>query len=319
MTAVSLGYGRFHSAFLPRAQAAAAESGVNPYRLIVELGRQDMMRMSPELLDQTVERLSGHAAPEVRRDLAKFSDARFGPRRIGNRTEALKELVDGLEVVASKRHLRVVLDLVAAPALDEDAITAEFVIEDDHMALGRLRFGSLDAAVAALREVGDRVSLGLLDLAPLDRGALRETLAALAPVLPTAIVPYSSTELELEYLGDVALARVADSGATSLTLLDPGTYPAGAVEALAARLSPAVAVERSGHDGLIVVAGPLGSAKLPESGDYSAIFAGAREWQAGPAPGRDSIVLDRAGAYRDTLPRFTRSAAVVRRSALQSS
>ena len=67
-----------------------------------------------------------------------------------------------------------VLDLVPSPGLDEEAVNTEFVLEDAHMALGRLRFGSSDAAVAALGDHVSRIRLGLVD------GADRQTLAALA-------------------------------------------------------------------------------------------------------------------------------------------
>lgn len=299
MTAVALGYGRFHSAFLPRALRAAKAAGIDPYRLIVELGRRDMMRMSDELLADTVASLSETTPPRIRTDVARFSDARFGPRRIATRPQAVAELVDGLEIVAAKRGLSVVLDLVPSAALDEETVTSEFVLEDRSMALGRLRFGSADAAVAALRAVGDRVALALLD------GTDRETTAALQDVLPRGAVPYRSDELELEYLGDVLLTRAAAEHADTICIVDPGSYDPLLVDALAARLARGLHVERLAGDvpdrpsAVAAVAGPAGSADGP--GAARAVHLGSREQDA---PG---VVLRREDAYRDTLPRWERA------------
>ncbi len=308
MTAVALGYGRFHSSYLPRAQRAAEEAGVNPYRLIVELGRQDMMRLPDQLLEQTVARLGGSERPTVRQDVARFSDQRFGPRRIATRPEAVAELLDGLEIVAAKRHLAVVLDLAPSTALDEEAVNAEFVLEDAHMALGRIRFGSSEAAVAALGDLAARIGLALVD------GADPHTIAALAKALPNILMPYRSDELELEYLGDAALVRIAAEGSENVVLADPGTYREPLVDALAARLAPLAEVTRAGREvpdhphSVTVVAGPLGSAA--GRGAEHAIFLGTREGAVVP---RWAAVLRREDAYRDQLPRWRRALEAVPR------
>jgi 4-hydroxy-2-oxovalerate aldolase len=296
MTAVSLGYGRFHSAYLPRAQRAAEEAGIDPHRLIVELGRRDMMRLSDELLSETVARLEGSRAPQVRTDVARFSDDRFGPRRISNRATAVGDLLDGLEVVAAKRHLEVVLDLVPSHALDEEALTAEFVLEDDAMALGRLRFGSADALLAAVAGHEDRIGLALLD------GGGADLLAALAPAAPRGLVPYRSDELVLEYLGDVALVLAARAGSREIALVDPGLYARPLVDALASRLGAVGTVTRGdGGDGLTVVAGPLAGAS-GHGGPVVSIGHGAER-----ASAADALVLDARDALRGTLPRWQRA------------
>jgi 4-hydroxy-2-oxovalerate aldolase len=303
MEGVSLGYGRFHSGFLPKALEAATAADVNPFRLIVALGQKDMMRMPADMLAKTVDELSSQAPPEARGDLARFSDTRFGPRRISNRPQALLELVDGLEVVAAKRHLDVVLDLVPTRALDEEATAAEFVIEDDRMALGRLRYGSLDAARVALAEVASRISLGLLDAAPLDRDSVVPEARALA-ALVAGVVVYRTPALELEYLGDVALARLPER----IVLADPGSYGAADVDLLVARLAAVAPVTRVGTEvpeaagALVVVAGPAGAVSGP--GVENAIFIGARV-----EPPAGATALLREDAYRDTLPRWQRALA----------
>ena len=113
----------------------------------------------------------------------------------------MAELLDGLEVVAAKRRLTVVLDLVCAPALGDDDVAAEFVLEDEEMALGRVRFGSDAALAATLGEYGARIGLALLDVRerwrrPPRAGAAPDTagatLAAVAEALDGRVVAYRS-------------------------------------------------------------------------------------------------------------------------------
>ncbi|HXA54467.1 MAG TPA: hypothetical protein VNV37_06285 [Solirubrobacteraceae bacterium] len=302
MIAVALGYGRFHSAHLPRALRAAEEAQIDPLRLIVALGKRDPMRLSDELLRETAAQLRGTPRLRRRDDLAVFSDDRFGPRRIASRPQAPGELLDALEVIAAKRRLAIVLDLVPSVVLDEEATSAEFVLEDAQMALGRLRFGSTDALLRALGERGSRIAVGLVD------GADRATLVALGGVLPGRLVPYRSDELELEYLGDVALARAAAIGGDTIVLADPGTYAAALVDRLMRRLETVAEVVRAAGElerllgAVNIVAGPLGS--VTGSGVADAVLLGTREGATRP-PG--AVVLRREEAYRGTLPRWRRA------------
>ena len=284
MIAVSLGLGRFHSSFLPRALAAAEAAGVNPFRLIVALGRNDVMRMTEADLEAAVAALrDGGARPEIRREVARFSHPGFGPRRIRNRAAAVAELLDGLEVVAAKRRLTVVLDLVCAPALGDDDVTAEFVLEDEDMALGRLRFGADAALAATLSEHGARVGLALLDVAALAPGAAGTVLAAVAEVLDGRVVAYRSPSLEAERLGDLALAAWATTPACGFSLEGEGD-----LRALEAKLAAAASVAR----------GPR-----PDDGSATVHVAGGPDGAVTLPDGR-TITLDRGEALRDTLPRW---------------
>lgn len=281
MIAVSLGLGRFHSSFLPAALAAAEAADVNPFRLIVALGRNDVMRMTEADLAGAVAALrDGGARPEIRREVARFSHPGFGPRRIRNRAAAVDELLDGLEVVAAKRRLTIVLDLVSAPALEDDDVTAEFVLEDDDMALGRVRFGSDAALAATLGEHSARVGLALVNLAALEPGAAGPTLAAVSDALEGRVVAYRSPSLELERLGDLALAAWATSSASGFSLEGEGD-----LRALEAKLAAAAPTVRAPSDAptVHVTAGPSMTITLPD--------------------GR-TIALHRAEALRDTLPRW---------------
>ncbi|MET0604779.1 MAG: hypothetical protein ABW167_22555 [Baekduia sp.] len=284
MIAVSLGLGRLHSSFLPAALEAAEAAGVNPFRLIVALGRNDVMRMTEADLEAAVAALrDGGARPEIRREVASFSHPGFGPSRIRNRADAVAELLDGLEVVAAKRRLTVVLDLVCAPALGDDDVTAEFVLEDEDMALGRVRFGSDAALAATLGEHGARIGLALLDVAALAPGAAGTALTAASEVLDGRVVAYRSPSLEAERLGDLALAAWATVPASGFSLEGEGD-----LRALEAKLAAAAPVARGPRAGdgpttVHVTAGPHSAITLPD--------------------GR-AITLDRGEALRDTLPRW---------------
>lgn len=287
MTAVALGYGRFHSSYLPKATRAAQEAGVNPLRLIVALGRQDMMRLPDDLLAREVEALRDTPAPRpTRGQLDRFSHPGFGPRRIGNRRAAVDDLLEGLEVVAAKRHLAVVLDLVHSDALEEEDLAAEFVLEDETMALGRIRYGAADVADAMIAPHADRIALALV--AP----------GTELPALRGRLVPYDAPVLALEYLGDVALARLAAEPADAL-VVDAGGFPAAAVDALATRLGAGRAAEAAPHPGaLVVVAGQLSEAP----GDGVLAFAAPT---VDPDPARG--LLAREDALRGTLARWRRA------------
>ncbi len=312
MTAVSLGYGRFHSSYLSRALDAAAEAGVNPFRLIVALGHQDTMRLPDELLARTVEELRGEGRePETSSELARFSQAGFGPRQIRTGDSALGELLDGLGVVAAKRNVAIVLDLAPATALPDDGATAEFVAEDEQMALGRIRFGSVDALAKGLEGRATAAELFLLDLEGIDPPASSRLTAEVRAAIGGRIVPYRSQELELAYLGEVAMSVLAARGGTSLRLHDPGVYAPAAVEALRRRLAGIVSVVGAGQEepDLLVVVGPPG----PES-ESSPRVPGLYLGRAGlesdePRRKGELIVLERAGAYLGHLSRWRRAVA----------
>ncbi len=310
MTAVALGYGRFHSSFLPDALEAAAASGVSPLRLIVALGRRDMMRLDRDVLRATVRELQDAPAPApvpVRHeDLAAFSDPRFGRRRIGNRPEAVGELLDALGVVAAKRRISVIVEVVLSSVLDEDEVTAEFLLEDRFTALGRVRCGSLDALAHALRGHGRAsADLFLLDTDGLEHGQAAQA----AALLPAPVLPCSVGHLLLEHLGAVAAATAVARHARTIGVLDAGQFSPAAVEALADRVSAVARVRRvstpGGTDGadILIIAGTASQALLhPRGGTLIAFTDGT------VTGGEDSVLVDALDAYRNQAPRWIAAA-----------
>ena len=154
------------------------------------------------------------------------------------------DLLDGLEVVAAKRHLAVVVDLVRANALDEETTTAEFLLEDDYAAIGRVRFGSGEAASDALAPHAERIDLTLFDLDGEPAGVT--SLPDLGSLLGSRVIP-TGLELELEHLADVALGMIVSNAPDRIVLLDPGAYPAADVDRLAHTPRPGY-VSRSQRD-----------------------------------------------------------------------
>jgi len=313
MIAVSLGYGRFHSSYLPRALAAAREAGVNPFALVIELGRRDPMRLSDELLAEVVTERTREAAPSPGDGIAGFSDPRFQPRRIANRPQAVAELIDGLEVVAAKRGLQVVLDLVVSPLLDEETVTAEFVLEDEFMAFGRIRAGESNRLLDALAPHVERVHSLLLDVHGLSSSDVRRVVAELGRLSSRPPFAYRARELELEFLADAAVAITAVSQVDSVVIVKGGGgwYSADEVEMLRARLAAIVAVElvsefpAGRHVELAVVPEPARRLQKP-SGVALALYLGEQRFDEDPVD--DSVVvLNRTEAYRNILPRVDKS------------
>jgi 4-hydroxy-2-oxovalerate aldolase len=315
MIAVALGYGRFHSSYLPRALRAADEAGIDPLRLIVALGQRDVMRVSEELLRETVEELRGTRPSTRHTNLIAFSGDRFGPRRIGNRAGAVVELLDDLDVVAAKRNLEVVLDLILSSALDEQAVTAEFLLEDSFAAVGRIRAGSSSALASELESQGSRAKLLLLDADGIGRDQIHETVQALECVSMASIAVYRSGDLITRLLGDVTLTLVGMLAPTEMTLADPGWLAAEDVDALATRLAQIVPLSRTRAtlpdepSALCIVAGPVTSMR---PGRETAIWPHVVGMDPGPAPSwaPDAVLLAPADAYRNRVPGWLAAARV---------
>lgn len=200
MLAVALGYGRFHSSFLPQVQQAAAAHGVDLYRLVVALGQRDPMRVTDDLLAEVIRDLPPVVPRQDQPDppLGTFSAPRFGRYSIRNSPTAVIELVGGLTTVAAKSRLRPVLDLSAFASTNKHGqLLAEFVLQDNFMALGRIRYDSLEVVGDALKACRDRVNTFLLDLCQVGTPARDELAERISTVVPGAtVIPYDSDELE---------------------------------------------------------------------------------------------------------------------------
>jgi 4-hydroxy 2-oxovalerate aldolase len=62
---ITMGLAQFHSSFLPRIERAAAEFGVDPKLLIVEVSRVDRINPAEELIAKTAARLAGPASQDA--------------------------------------------------------------------------------------------------------------------------------------------------------------------------------------------------------------------------------------------------------------
>ena len=320
MTAVALGYGRFHSGYLSKVLEVAQQTEVDPFRLIVDLGRRDVMRLSDNDVEEAVATLrdcdSGSPAQQEEiSEVARFSDSRFGPRRIANRKGAVSELLDGLEVAAAKRRLSIVTDLILTPALDEESVTAEFVLEDEHQVMGRFRFGSTDAIIEALKPHCHRIDVALLACEKGTSGkSSRLIQKTLAGTLPTKLVNYRRADLELDFLSDVATSKMLACDADRIVFCNPGAYMTSDVDIFIRRMNEIAPVSTSdltitrSEDALVVVAGPLGCVSgqgLEMS--KGCIFLGQLSDVDPRLRTSPLTILERDDAYRGMFPRWQRT------------
>lgn len=164
MLGVAMGYGQFHSSFLPRVLRVAREYGVDPKRLVIIAGRHNPLAVDEKFLEQEARALGQHGKGGVSERLIAFDQPEFAKGKMNVGRQSLETLVEGLEVVGAKRNgVPVVLEIVASIDPDEELFLAEFVAVSAEAALGRLTVGSLSPLIDALSKLGERVSLFLVD------------------------------------------------------------------------------------------------------------------------------------------------------------
>lgn len=291
MTTVAVGLGRFYSAYLPRTMNAAREAGINPLRLIVELGRRNPMLLPADLLEQTVAALRDTNPPapsQGRLDAFPRDEAsRDDDKRDA---EAFDDLLDGLTTIAGKLQLTVVLTVEVSSELQPHELIAEYVLHDETMALGRLRCGSCDLIHEALTK-----SVGGFELVLAGPGVV-------LPELSGRVVPFRPDALALEYLGDVALARAAGDRYEEILIVDDGDFASADVQALAKRLGAVRCCATDQVPGaLTIVAGYLSTLPHPD------VVAFAARSTSEPPTG----LLIRDDCLRGTLSRWQRALAAV--------
>lgn len=190
MTAVAMGYGRFHSSFLPAAAQAAGRHGADLKRLAARLGRHDPVRLDPAVLEETARQLAGTARPPAPADgLVDFAAPGFAAGRLNLAPGSVEALVDGLATLAAKRGGAVAaLELTPAPEELPGFLAPSFVLATGRAVLGRLVYGSLETLEARLPALAGRVGLFLVDAGGPDwgEGAARRLLraAGLGPAVP---------------------------------------------------------------------------------------------------------------------------------------
>jgi hypothetical protein len=132
--------------------------------------------------------------------------------------------------VAAKSRLRPVLDLAGSGSANEHGqLLAEFVLQDHFMALGRVRYGSVEVLGDALRICRDQVHTFLLDLYQMDTQARAELAECVSTAAPDAtVISYDSEELEAWSTAQILTQLPGQPGARVALLWEDGRDSTGA-------------------------------------------------------------------------------------------
>jgi len=162
MMAVTAGYSRFHSSFLPRVSQAARSHKAEVRRVVASVAEHDPVNLDEQYLDQVARELSGTAIRTSRGTLVDF-DAPLDSNRISNTMMSVHALLQGMEVIAAKRSRTTsVLHLVPTASPVHELVMPELVVEDERVVMGRVVYGSLDALKQIVEAAVNRVSLFLV-------------------------------------------------------------------------------------------------------------------------------------------------------------
>lgn len=151
MSSVAMGFGRFHSSFLPKVQEAARRHQVDLRRLIVSVGRRSSGEVEDQVLEEIAASLPKFTPLDRQEVLVSFPYPGVSETRLSPSLEAVISLVEGMAITAAKRRSQPVLELVASASQAEELVLAEMVAEEEDVVLGRVRFGTFDLLRETLR------------------------------------------------------------------------------------------------------------------------------------------------------------------------
>jgi 4-hydroxy-2-oxovalerate aldolase len=239
MLSVAMGYARFHSSYLPAVQKIAERYQVDLRRLIWKAGRSHPSGINERELAAYAETLRSGArgsSTSGGHDLTTFSSRAIRPDRIANTHASVEQLMEELTNVCAKRRISPVVELTLCTLQDEQAVCAEYVTDDDRMALGRIQCGSRSVVDAVLDSVGERVEYFLVDRQGSAPWLSAEELAALVRRRAGShrVILYASRELVASYLIDIVLNVTHATESSGLLLLGDAVHTA----LLAYRLAP---------------------------------------------------------------------------------
>jgi 4-hydroxy-2-oxovalerate aldolase len=165
MLSVVMGASKFHSSFFPQVKKAAQKYGVDERRLTFLMGKQNSSCLDEQELDKAAKKISvsQKAAPDY--DLTSFRATKIGRAYISNTLKSVANLMDGLADASAKGHRGIVLEVAPAKENDDELVLAEYVIRDQEMVMGRVRFGSLRVLKDILALAKEQIALLLIDAA----------------------------------------------------------------------------------------------------------------------------------------------------------
>ena len=194
---------RFHSSFLPAVKEIAERHHVDLHRLIAEAGTHDPVRLHIDHLNDAARALAAAGATPAESSceaLLQFDDHALAAAPVNDPAGLTTALVDGLDVMRAK-HPGSEVVLFLAPASKDEQPTAEFMLADEHRALGRIGFTSIELLRAIVSAALANVSLFLIDI---DQGGLAEAVAVVVGLAGAPrVVPVRLHELQKAYVSEV--------------------------------------------------------------------------------------------------------------------
>ncbi len=234
MISVTMGFAKFHSGFLPGVKKISDEYNVDLRKLLFKAGKDSpsginegqLIKYAKELREvpgkDKDHLLKGH-------DLTSFVSAKIRKDFISNTLTSVEHLIEELVNVSAKKRSKIVLDIVPLEESDEALVFTEYVVSDQDMVMGRIKFGSLETLIAVLNIV-KRQSPYLLINNDINVGWIKQEdiySAAKGHLDEENIIFYSSRELITSYITDVVLNRKKASSSKNLLVIgmDEQIYP----------------------------------------------------------------------------------------------
>jgi len=222
MMAVTAGHSLFHSSFLPKVKEMAKKHGVELRRLVDAMGKADQVNCPDDVLADIARKLARKKTKlEGRKEtLISFSAPGISPQRISNTMKAAETLINGLVVSSAKRQCEAVLDLVSTHEPEDGTVLADFLMDDNDAAIGRILFGSQEILEDALLLAKDKIGRLMVDMdaskwiSPLQISRTVEDIWG-----TDSVYPYSSTLLERQHLLDIIGCAAGQYGRESILLV----------------------------------------------------------------------------------------------------
>ncbi|MGE5373196.1 MAG: hypothetical protein ACM3QZ_14555 [Solirubrobacterales bacterium] len=164
MTSVAMGYGRFHSGFLPAVADAASRHDCDVRKLLVAMASIDCTEIIPDVLEAQAVKLAGSRSESVSNLLVDFQGEGFTTGTIRNSLDSVESLIEGLVVTSAKRPGSMVALLLAPSETQQDGLVlAEYLLTDSQAVIGKVTFGSIEILEQTIAACSQEVSVFLLD------------------------------------------------------------------------------------------------------------------------------------------------------------
>lgn len=228
MVSVTMGFAKFHSNFLPKVKKISDEYNVDLRKLLFRAGKSSSSEIDEKQLIKYAKEFQ--KIPDKDRDyvlqehdLTSFFSPKIRKDFISSTLKSVEHLMEELINVSAKRRSKIILDIVPLEEKDEGMVFTEYVISDQDMVMGRVKFGSLET-LGAIMNIIKRQSPYLLINNDINVGWIKQEdiySVAKGHLDGGNIIFYSSRELITSYITDVILNRKKAS--SSKNLLVTGT------------------------------------------------------------------------------------------------